>query len=58
MIYSILLDGKEVDRCQWPGLWYLQAVQLEEYCEDHDYELVKTRPNSTFTEISVTVKRA
>lgn len=58
MIYKILLDGKEVDRCQWPGIWHLQAVQLEEYCEDHDYELVKTRPNSTFTEVSVTVKRA
>ena len=58
MTYRILMDGREIDRCTWPGLLCLQAVQLEEYCEDNGYELVDTRPNESFTEISVTVKTA
>lgn len=58
MTYIIIdTDGKELDRCSWPGHWCLQAVQLEEYCEDHGFELVKTRPNTAFTEIAVTVRK-
>lgn len=57
MTYRIIdTDGTLLDRRQWPGRWCLQAALLEDYCEDHDYEIVKTRPNSTFTEITVTVK--
>lgn len=57
MIYRILnQDGEELDRCDWPGHWRLQAVQLEEYCEDHGFDIVGARPNSTFTQISITVK--
>jgi hypothetical protein len=57
MTYRIIdTDGTLLDRRQWPGRWCLQAVQLEEYCDDHGYELVRTRPNSAFTEITVTVK--
>lgn len=57
MNYRIIgTDGTELDRRSWPGHRWLQAALLEDYCEDHDYEKVKTRPNSTFTEITVTVK--
>lgn len=58
MQYRILdQDGNELDRQEWPGHWCLQAVQLEEYCEDHGYDIVGARPNKDFTQISITVKQ-
>ena len=58
MQYRILdQDGKELDLQEWPGHWCLQAVQLEEYCEDHGYDIVGARPNKNFTQISITVKQ-
>ena len=58
MTYKIIdTDGTLIDQQQWPGRWCLQAVQLEEYCDDHRYELVRARPNPTFTEVTVTVRK-
>lgn len=57
MIYKIQnQDGKELDRQKWPGHWCLQAVQLEEYCEDYGYDIVRAKPNSNFSEVVITVK--
>lgn len=57
MTYRIIdTDGTLLDRGHLPVRTHIMARQIEEYCQSHGYELIKTRPNSTFTEITVTVK--
>ena len=53
----ILEDGTEVDRGHWPVRSCLLAKHIEDYCTEHGYEFVSLRPNPTFTEVIVTVRK-
>lgn len=57
MIYRIInTNGTQLDQGHWPVRSHILARQIEEYCLSHGCDFVKMRPNSTFTEITVTVR--
>lgn len=53
----ILEDDAEVDRGHWPVRTCLLSRHVETYCQEHGYEFVRMRPNGSFTEVTVTVRR-
>ena len=53
----VLENGKEVDQGHWPVRSCLLARHIETYCQEHGCEFVRMRPNGSFTEVTVTVRR-
>ena len=57
MKYRIIdQNGAELDSGHWHVRSHILARRIEEYCQSNECEFVKMRPNSTFTEIVITVK--
>ena len=53
----VLENGKEVDHGHRPVRSCLLARHIETYCQEHGCEFVRMRPNGSFTEVTVTVRR-
>lgn len=58
MTYKIIdTNGTVLGQGHWPVRSHILARQIEDYCSEHDLDFVKMRPNTSFTEVTVTVRR-